>query len=636
MKKKIILLSGLFIFALFYLSSFRFFTPQTATVQIQQDYLFEFDQLMVGLESLKEISETHSRKDIRKQYFFVRSKYKKVEFLIEFRHPEITKRFINGAPLPSLISHTPDISIQQPKGFQVLDEAITSENINRKRINEIVEDLKINLGHIQISEAPLDREIFEAARTELIRIETLGLTHFDTPGSKNGIQDAYSTILFLTKCFKKYANGLNKNQKRLLETLLSDMKNFSVMLSKSEVSHFDYFDAMKTYLHPIYSQLLELQLSLNIETIEEVTSSKRPTNYNAKHLFDETFLNASYFLDESPNTDYTDREELGEILFFDPILSANNKRSCASCHIPEKGFTDGLTKSRAFQNEGTVMRNSPSLINAIFSDRYFFDLRALKIEDQIEHVVLSHKEFNTNFKDLIKKLSLSNEYKNLFRKGFPLSSESKLITKNNISSALASYMKTLVGFNSKFDRNIRGQQNDLLKSEKDGFNLFMGKGQCGTCHFPPNFSGLAPPFYKEMESEVLGIPEQAQSTSPSLDSDLGRYASGKVREKALFYQNSFKTVSIRNSAMTGPYMHNGIYKELDEVIDFYNNGGGLGMGLEVSHQTLPSDSLGLTDKEKEKIISFIHTLTDSSKFQSPTLVLPELPEYIQREFDEIY
>jgi cytochrome c peroxidase len=137
----------------------------------------------------------------------------------------------------------------------------------------------------------------------------------------------------------------------------------------------------------------------------------------------------------------------------------------------------------------------------------------------------------------------------------------------------------------------------------------MGKAACGTCHFAPLFSGTVPPDYTESESEVLGTPLQWPVKKPEADLDPGR-AGARLKEDVEIYRYSFKTPSIRNIEITSPYMHNGGMKTLEAVMDFYNKGGGNGIGLNFEHQTLASDKLNLSKQEISQIIAFMKSLTD--------------------------
>jgi cytochrome c peroxidase len=143
---------------------------------------------------------------------------------------------------------------------------------------------------------------------------------------------------------------------------------------------------------------------------------------------------------------------------------------------------------------------------------------------------------------------------------------------------------------------------------KRGFNLFMGKAQCGTCHFAPTFFGNVPPFYGTSESEVLGVPKVWDTLNPVLDADIGRYKFMEFPD----FMHAFKTSTVRNAELTKPYMHNGGFKSLEDVVDFYDRGGGAGMGLDVPNQTLPDKKLNLTAAEKKDIVAFMKALTDTT------------------------
>ncbi len=202
--------------------------------------------------------------------------------------------------------------------------------------------------------------------------------------------------------------------------------------------------------------------------------------------------------------------------------------------------------------------------------------------------------------DIVQYVSSDKIYRSLFNKAFntvdgPISAE-------QVSNALASYIRGLTKINSRFDDYMRGDKNALSKSEVNGFNLFMGKGKCATCHFLPLFNGVTPPKFIQSEVEVLGVPKSMKDSV--LDSDLGYYDIIGVDS----YKYAFKIPSVRNVKKTAPYMHNGIYRTLDEVMEFYNDGGGAGLGIKLSNQTLSDENLHLSEKEMKDIIAFMESL----------------------------
>jgi cytochrome c peroxidase len=182
------------------------------------------------------------------------------------------------------------------------------------------------------------------------------------------------------------------------------------------------------------------------------------------------------------------------------------------------------------------------------------------------------------------------------------------VTSRALRLAIAAYVRSLTRVSAPFDRAVRGDSTALGAEARDGFNLFMGKARCGTCHFAPLFGGAMPPSFAENEPEVIGVPERSRARRPVVDPDSGRFNVRRIDQ----HLHAFKTPSLRNVALTAPYMHNGAFPTLESVVDFYDAGGGTGIGATVSHQTLPADSLHLSVREKRAIIAFMRALTDTT------------------------
>ncbi len=356
-----------------------------------------------------------------------------------------------------------------------------------------------------------------------------------------------------------------------------------------------------------------MQISLQIKSTQEISRETTSWNAYSTSIFADDFLNPYYYTILKKTGDSEALRELGKQLFYDNSLSNNNKMSCASCHNPEKAFSDGVPKSLSSVEGKNVLRNSPSLVNSVFSDRFFYDLRAQDLEEQAGHVIENHMEFNTNFPEIVKKIKNNPDYKQSFEKAFGKNE----VTRYRLSAALASYVASLRSFNSVFDQYAREELKSIPSQIKQGFNLFMGKAGCASCHFAPTFTGLVPPLFHENESEVLGV--FAKPNTLNVDTDQGRIENGLAEDKEEIYRKSFKTMTVRNVKLTAPYFHNGAYATLEEVVDFYNNGGAAGLGLtyEVPNQTLPPDKLKLSKKEIAALIAFMESLTDNpvSKFK---------------------
>jgi cytochrome c peroxidase len=292
---------------------------------------------------------------------------------------------------------------------------------------------------------------------------------------------------------------------------------------------------------------------------------------------------------------------LGRVLFFDPLLSGNGTRSCGSCHQPEKAFTDGLVKNTVIGDRRMLRRNTPTLINAALQPSQFYDLRVTTLEDQSRTVVQNIEEMHGAMNLSAKRLWNDVRYRELFEKAFPRANRTGIDTLE-VMNAIGCYVRSLTQLTSRFDDYMRGSDSALDGDEIAGFNLFMGKAKCATCHYMPLFNGTFPPRFVKTESEVIGVP--AAAGSKKIDEDRGRYDVIPVEA----YRHAFKTPTLRNVARTSPYMHNGIYSSLKQVVDFYEKGGGVGLGIKLDNQTLPFDKLELTPKEKGELIAFMKSL----------------------------
>ncbi|MDO6761679.1 cytochrome c peroxidase [Tamlana sp. 2_MG-2023] len=592
----------------------------------------------INLEASKE-----SINNVREQILSTRKAFKRVEGVLTYYFPEHINAYINGAPLDhvSPLSTSRDFergnyylgsienyktslpldmleaghysgekfSILAPVGLQRIDELLFSEEAFTakeellKLTSQLKTTFKILKQTITLRKYYFNFEIIEASRLELIRVLSRGITGFDTPGSLNAIEEASFSLFGVEEILYPLINSSNRH-KVSIEKLFKDAQRF--LNKHQDFETFDRLVFIKSYLNPIYKELLFLQQELDIPTSAEKFNETPSWNALSENIFSNDFLNPYYYSLLKKEEDSPELRRLGEKLFFDKTLSNNNRISCASCHVPSLAYADGEKTSKSGIVGQWLDRNSPTLINAVFSDRYFYDLRAFDLENQAEHVIDNHLEFNTSITDIVNKLNADKVY----RDGFKDIYNSEFINRYQFSSALASYVISLRSFNSDFDKYIRGESSNLNDDAKRGFNLFMGKANCATCHFAPTFSGLIPPLYQENESEVLGVLQDPGTFI--VDSDSGRLENGLSRDRYQIFNKSFKTTTIRNAALTAPYFHNGAYNTLEEVLEFYNLGGAQGIGLayEVPNQTLSPDPLNLTQDEIQDVIAFINSLND--------------------------
>jgi cytochrome c peroxidase len=605
--------------------------------QINTRNLERYENVKESLQKLlKTVSLNDKTAEVRSAYLLLRKYYKEWEYMAIQKDAAFIKDEINPAPLPKTEDNSFGANIIESHGLQKLDELIFEDTLNKV---EIINQIKYLVDKFDdyVPTKIYDRDVFEGCRIGLIRVFTLGLTGYDTPGSINSINDASNVIKSIHEDLKLYYELINTKDSLLtinLDTKLIQASNYLKENKNFETFNRYYF--LKKFINPLFKYILTVHKELGIELPSEVNQQKVALNYNSENLFSSNFINSSYYIQVPDRYINNKTQELGKLLFFDPIMSGQNERSCASCHNPNKGFTDQLAKSIANGKKGYLKRNSPTLINSVYTERLFHDMRARTFMDQMEHVLTSKDEFDSNMIELLEKINQSDEYVKLFKDAFQLYNNN--INGVYIQMALSVYISSLIGLNSEFDKSVRDDNYKISENVINGFNLFMGKAVCGTCHFAPIFNGTVPPDFKESESEVIGVPENPYIKNPILDLDEGR-GIALLKEKIYFNKYAFKTPTVRNSALTFPYMHNGAYEKLEDVVEFYNKGGGKGIGIEIKHQTLPFDELKLSRKEIKDIVSFMNSLTDTSGIIDKPKYLPKFenkPEWNLRVIGGLY
>ena len=292
-----------------------------------------------------------------------------------------------------------------------------------------------------------------------------------------------------------------------------------------------------------------------------------------------------------------EKVELGKLLFFDKRLSANNTIACANCHIPGLAFTDGQPVSTGIHRQQGG-RSAPTAINRAFSSAQFWDGRAATLEEQsvgpfanpIEHGFANHDE-------LVSKVRSITGYSSLFEQAFG----SGTITVEWIGKAIASFQRTLLSGNSAYDQfGLGGNEMALSANAQNGFRVFVGKGQCLRCHFGFNFT--------DERFHNLGVDWDKDHI------DVGRYGVTK-NPKDL---GAFKTPTLREIARTAPYMHDGRFATLRQVVDFYDQG-----GITNPHLDPVIKPLNLTDQEKEDLVEFLHALNGEGWHVTPPTAFPK-------------
>lgn len=623
---------------------FKYSYSSSPLIEIQNQYAKDFDQLINETYKMVDVASKFENYPSQKNEAMLQQKvsstrlaYKKIEFLLEYLDPEFTLKYINGAPLPKLMKHVPEITVIKPNGLQTLDElSYLDPYPNKSEMEELAIAFEKNIRKAQKFHANKKLEhrfIVEGIRYGVLRVFTLGLTGFDTPGSGNAIEEALISMESMRSALAYYHWLELKESQSELRQILQLFDASIKYLGNAKFETLDRLHFLTEYADPLYNLLLKFQKKSNIELRKESDISLHAHNYESEHIFEESFFNPAYYTKIAESDLNDDKKiELGKLLFYDPILSQDLNMSCASCHNPQKGFADGLSKAKTTKEGIFTERHSPTLLNSALYGRYFWDMREYDLERQIKHVVHNELEFNMDFIELTERLKQSSEYLNLFEDAYGDRDKYKISTWS-ISNSLAAYVNSLTQYNSKFDQFARGEIKQIDPEIRKGFNLFMGKAACGTCHFAPSFSGLVPPFYTDSESEVLGITTAFDTINPSLDTDPGRVANGLAQEEAMHFHRSMKTVTVRNAGITAPYMHNGSLNSLEEVMHFYNKGGGAGMGLEIENQTLPDAHLNLNTNEISNLVKFVESLTDTVGMTDYPIQFPKFeqkPEWDDR------
>ncbi|UOQ71744.1 cytochrome-c peroxidase [Hymenobacter cellulosilyticus] len=464
-------------------------------------------------------------------------------------------------------------------------------------MHQEIDNMLYQVRHLE-QQAPMlaftDAEVFDAVRLNLYRLASKGLSGFDSPAAHASLPEAAATLESTTQVLSLF------NVPPALRAQLARCRAAVAAPGQD----FDRFDRARFFVrcfNPALAGLQQAQQQLKIPYVP----ARRAIRAQAVSYFAANAFEPAYFAPTDAAAPTPAVLALGEALFREPLLSGRAGRSCASCHVPDRAYTDGLRVNLSLQAGAELPRNTPTLLNAGLQTEQFADGRVHFLEDQVHAVVSNKAEMGGKLSEAPVLLRKKATYQKLFAQAF--ASEAQPISEPNIRRAVAAYVRSLVRLNSRFDQYMRGDTAVLSSQEVLGFNLFMGKAQCGTCHYMPLFNGTVPPLYDKTESEVLGVPGN-DLQKLALDADQGKFLLYGIAHQ----RNAFKTPTVRNVALTAPYMHNGAYQTLEQVLDFYNRGGGQGLGLDVPTQTLAADQLHLNEAEQQAVIAFLKSLNDAS------------------------
>jgi cytochrome c peroxidase len=314
---------------------------------------------------------------------------------------------------------------------------------------------------------------------------------------------------------------------------------------------------------------------------------------SGSHVANDPYLRPATVPAPADNQTTPERVELGKALFFDPRLSGSNWISCATCHNPALGWSDGLATGIGHGMK-QLGRATPTIINTAFNPIQMWDGRKSTLEDQALGPIGADVEMNQPLPELIAKLEQIDGYRTLFRKAYP----NEPISEKTLAKAIASFERTVISTESPFDRWRMGDQSAVDAPVKRGFEVFTGKGNCVACHQGFNFTDNG--FHNIGVKDVGAV-------------DLGRYNEKKLPSM----KGAFKTPTLRDIALTAPYMRNGIYRTLDEVVEHYDRGGDVKENLSGNMKPL-----NLTAQEKADLVAFMNSLTG----RHMAVAVPRLPQ----------
>jgi cytochrome c peroxidase len=535
-----------------------------------------------------------------------RAAYKRLEYLLEFEdHLRATSL---NAPLTPIVDEDDYSNVIAPRGLQVIESSLFPRlstdfaEVTRHEVEEMRRIVGVVRRDSSYQTSRTWQVPFAAARMELARVVTLGLAGLDATTSRDGILESAEALRGVKEGLSSYETIMRERDSvgwRALQDALDAA--ITALSTAPDFDRFDRFDFEVRFAKPLAGALARLQRSLGLPEPGEID----PWTAGATDIYAAGALDSRWFAPDYAPAPTPELVTLGRQLFFDSRLSAARHRSCATCHQPALGFTDGRRVASVEPGHG-VVRNTPTLLNAGLQRGQFADQRVAFLEFQFEEVMANPREMALRPDSAALRLGVDTALVTRFAATLGRPRE-RALTPQTLSIAVAAYVRSLQALNSRFDRAIRGDTAAITPSERRGFNLFMGKAACGTCHFAPLFGGTLPPAYVESEAEVIGVPAKPRANGAVVDGDLGVF----LVDRAPLHRHAFKTPTVRNVGLTAPYMHNGVFRTLEEVIDFYDAGGGNGLGMRLPNQTLSAKSLHLTDEEKHDLVAFLKSLTDS-------------------------
>lgn len=569
----------------------------------------ELTQLAGSLASLDTALVSSGQPDRATAAFrAARVAYKHAEPLLMYYAP-LRAAVISG-PRPEGDDDAPNAPLRSaPIGFQVIEAALFDGSLPRDSARKEIAQMRRVLEEIRIVTRSSDlsrASLLDAAKLQLARTSVLGLAGFDSDQSGDGVVEAAVSMDAIRTLID--ATGDSSAARLSDDTLLRAAA--AHLRAHPDFASFDRLQFITAYANPIGARLI----ALGRPDADSLDGPRRLWRTTAATPFVADAFDPTAFAPAHARATTPALVALGRRLFFDPRLSGSGTRSCATCHVPKKMFTDGRPRAMPLPGEHASLRNTPSLVNVAFEPSLFAEGRTRSLETQIGVVLSSKAEMGSSVELAAQRLAADTSYRRAFAMALS-DRRAEAITGLEVRQVLAAYLRSLTAFDSRFDRALRGDTLAITSEERRGFTLFMGKAKCATCHFVPLFNGVVPPDYRSAEAEVIGVPSSSDTAHATLDADPGRANVELIPNN----QSAFKVPGLRNVALTAPYMHNGVFATLEQVVEFYDRGGAAGLHINVPSQTLAPTPLKLTTTERKAIVAFLRSLTDTVSIRRETL-----------------
>ncbi|MFM9911821.1 MAG: cytochrome-c peroxidase [Chitinophagaceae bacterium] len=624
--KKIYLVAVTFIMIAIGSASFTFFSEKDTYGTTYFEKIAQFKQSEHRLLRAIEQADLTNKENVKQIKLLIsqsREKLKGLDFWFRYLEPIVYKK-ING-PLPIEWETEVFEKFERPykregAGLTLaalyLDEENPVKDSLKNLIRSSIEATQTYLADSITGQLKSYHHFYLCNRLLLLNLAAIYTTGFECPDPLYVIPELrvlLNDVAIVYHSFNKSfpVTPLSNRYLSLFTRAIEFSNNQS-----GDFTKFDHFTFIREYINPLFilNQQFIQNYKVRSNSLVDYSLNKSSLSIFSKELYFGQNAKGIYLRVVDPKV-LAEIDRVGKLLFYDPVLSANNQRSCASCHKPTAYFTDTLLQTPLQYNKKEYLtRNTPTLINAVYNHLIMADGEHISLQNQTKAVLTNKLEMAANEREILERVLSCSDYKKVFSALLAYTPAEEEITLEHITSAVTFYYSKFSEYKAPFDDAINNKS-VLPEDAKKGFNLFMSKAQCATCHFVPQFNGVKPPYIGS-EFEVLGVPED--SSYSQLSDDVGRYRINPAKET----RHAFRTGSLRNISYTAPYMHNGVFKTLNEVIDFYDAGGGIGKGLRVDNQTLSSDSLHLTDSEKKCLIIFFDSLNEQIVFEEAPFKLP--------------